>query len=532
MSGDPQYPSTGWGHRIREENRGLREKIAGLQKESGGLERELRNTWKLLDHVPGSLILVRQEKILFANSGACRETGYTRNELVSLEVSDLLGSDSVSSALSLYRRKTGDRQFPWHPHKTSLKTKNGQTLSAELRIGKTLYQGKAAFLFHIISLDQRKALERRRTESSKAETLLRMASGFRQEVDLYNSMLREGVARNQGPGVYEDGALRALAGIEAIRKKEALLSQSLRCLAKTEYDPSELTLVDLKGLIETAVDIACPGANKGSRPDPDAVTIHTFSRAASRVYGCGRELRDVFENLILNAVEALPEGGDVYLTTEEHSGFAHVYIQDNGVGMPEAIIGKAFNPFFTTKDGTWRGLGLSLSHAIIDRHQGELSVISEEGRGSTFIVKLPLARDVSSLLKTESPGKGLRDSHILIIGEEGTLTDILYTLFADRCAGITVSSSSREGLRLLKDTPVDLIIADREAFRTDTGRIIGRMKGLRPDLPVVLISSWAASASPVTGGKTGADLTVGRPLDVDRFVSQVAGLMGERGGPE
>jgi len=95
-----------------------------------------------------------------------------------------------------------------------------------------------------------------------------------------------------------------------------------------------------------------------------------------------------------------------------------------------------------------------------------------------------------------------------------------------------VSPSSREGLRLLKDTPVDLIIADQEAFRTDTGRLIGRMKELRPDLPVVLIRARPTSGSRGTGGKTGADLTVGRPLDVDRFVSRVAGLMGERGGPE
>ncbi len=531
MSGDEQYALKGWGHRIREENRGLREKIAGLRKESGGLQKELQNTWKLLDHIPGSLILVQHEKILFANETARRETGYTRNELLSMEVSDLLGSDSVSSALSIHSRKTGN-PAPLHHPETPLKTKDGQILSAELRVAKTLYRGKTTFLFHIISLDQRKAEERRRRQSAKAEALLRMASVFRRELDLCDSLLKEGISRNQGPGAYGDAARRSLQGIEAIRQKETLLSQHLRCLARTEYEPSELTLVDLKGVINTAVEIASPGATGGSRPDADPVTIHTFPRSPSRVYGCGRELQDVFANIILNAVEALPDGGDVYLTTEEHSGFAHIYIQDNGVGMPEAIIGKVFDPFFSTKDGSWRGLGLSLSHAIIDRHQGEISVISQEGRGSTFIVKLPLARDVASLIKTAAPRKGFRDSHILIIGEEGVLTDIFYTLFADRCGGVTVSSSYKEGLRLLRDTPVDLIIADQKSFRTDTGKIIGRMKELRPDLPVVLINAGGTSDSRGTQEKTGADLIVGRPLDVDRFVSQVAGLMGEGGALE
>jgi len=259
------------------------------------------------------------------------------------------------------------------------------------------------------------------------------------------------------------------------------------------------------------------------------VTIHTFLRAASGVYGCVSELKDVFSNLILNAVEALPDGGDVYVTTEEHSGFAHIYIQDNGVGMSKGIIEKAFDPFFTTKDGTWRGLGLSLSHAVIDRHQGEIRIISEEGRGSTFVVKLPLARDVALLMMTGAAKKGLKGSHILIIGEEGVLTDIFYTLFADRCEGVTVTSSYKEGFRLLKDMQIDLIIADQEAFRIDLSKIIGGMKGLRPEVPVVLINAGATPGLRRTGGKPGADLIVSRPLDVDKFVSQVAVLMGEEG---
>jgi PAS domain S-box-containing protein len=528
MSNDQQSPSAGWGHRIREENRGLRENVAELRKESARMQRELQNTWRLIDHVPGSLILVQQEKILFANQTACRETGYTQNELFSLEISDLLGSDSVSSTLSLHRRKATD-QSPLHQRETSLKCKDGQSLPVELRATKTLHRGKTAFLFHFVFLDQRNAQERRRTEFEKSAAFLKMAFGFRQELELCRNVIEQGSRQKEGLGVLEEGSLKFLEGIDAIGIKEALLSQRLRCLAKTEYDPSELSLMGLTGLIETAVDIAFPKRNGGSRPDADSVKIHTFLRAASGVYGCVSELRDVFANLILNAVEALPDGGDVYVTTEEHSGFAHIYIQDNGVGMSKGIIEKAFDPFFTTKDGTWRGLGLSLSHAVIGRHQGEIRIISEEGRGSTFVVKLPLARDVALLMMTGAAKKGLKGSHILIIGEEGVLTDIFYTLFADRCEGVTVTSSYKEGFRLLKDMQIDLIIADQEAFRIDMSKIIGGMKGLRPEVPVVLINAGVTPGLRRTGGKPGADLIVSRPLDVDKFVSQVAVLMGEEG---
>jgi PAS domain S-box-containing protein len=526
MSGGQQYPLTGWGHKIREENRGLREKIAGLRKESGGLRRELQNTWKLLDHVPGSLVLVQQEKVFFANETACKETGYTRNELLNLKIGDLIGSDSGLSALSFYSGNTGD-QAALHQHEAFLKTKDGRALSVELRLHKTLYQGKTSFLFHAISLDRRKAQDGWSRQSANTEALLRMAFGFRKELNLYNSLLQEDAVRNQRSDVYENSALRFLGEIEAIREREALLSQRLGCMARAEYDPSELTFVNMKGLLETAIDIACPRASAGSCSGVDPVTINTFLRTPSRIYGCGRELQDVFANIIMNAVEALPNGGDVYLTTEEHSGFAHIYIQDNGVGMPQGVLSKIFDPFFTTKDGAWRGLGLSLCHAVIDRHQGEIDVSSQEGRGSTVIVKLPLVRS-DSPVRVAASKKGLKDSHILIVGNDDVLTDIICNLFADRVGRITMASSYKEGLRILREARVDLIIADEDTLREDTGRMTRRIKELLPDIPVALINSQWASDSRTAQGKMAADLTMNRPLNLDRFLSQVTRLI-ERG---
>ena len=527
MSGDQPYASEGWGHRIREENRGLREKIAKLRKESGVLERKLQNAWKMLDHVPGGLLLVKQEKILFANDTALRESGYARREILSLEVSDLLKSDAMSFGTSIRQGKAGD-PFLSSQNESFLITKNGQNIPVELRTQKTLHKGRTAFLFHIVPLDQRKAKEKRRRHSERVEALLGMAMGFRRELEACSRLLQEGFSRNQGPDGSQKGVLRTFKTMEAVREKEALLSQHLHCLARIQYDPSELTFVDLNRLLETAVDISCPWTSGGPQPNTDPVRINTFLRAPSRVFGCASELRDVFVNILVNAVEALSHAGEIYLSTEEHSGFAHVYIQDNGVGMPGAIVDRIFDPFFTTKDGLWRGLGLSLTHAIVDRHQGEVAVTSQEGRGSTFIVKLPLARDPFPT-RTPSARKGLRDSHLLIIGDDGILTDILHTLFADRGVTVTVTSSYGEGLRLLRDTRIDLTIADQNAFSPYTDRITRRMKALRPELPVVLINARGTSGSRGMQGKGVADLVVGRPLDVDRFLLQVSGLMG-RGG--
>ena len=111
-------------------------------------------------------------------------------------------------------------------------------------------------------------------------------------------------------------------------------------------------------------------------------------------------LRQVFPNLINNAIQAMPDGGILNLITEKSSvsispengstkrQFISVTVKDNGIGMSSDNLAKIFNPFFTTKDkGT--GLGLAISHNIIKAHQGTIDAVSEEGKGTSLTVKIP-----------------------------------------------------------------------------------------------------------------------------------------------
>lgn len=106
--------------------------------------------------------------------------------------------------------------------------------------------------------------------------------------------------------------------------------------------------------------------------------------------GVANQLKQVFLNIIINAVEAMPTGGDLYVGTawEEQRGELSISFTDTGEGIPRSDLGNIFDPFYTSKPkGT--GLGLSVSHGIIERHGGRIEVKSEVGRGSTFTVHLP-----------------------------------------------------------------------------------------------------------------------------------------------
>jgi signal transduction histidine kinase len=113
------------------------------------------------------------------------------------------------------------------------------------------------------------------------------------------------------------------------------------------------------------------------------------------IYGNVNALQQVFLNLLLNARDAMPNGGSITITTESSGYYVLVRFTDTGVGIEKELLGKIFMPFFTTKaEGTGTGLGLSICRKIISEHKGEIKVESVIGKGTTFSIFLPIRRRV------------------------------------------------------------------------------------------------------------------------------------------
>jgi signal transduction histidine kinase len=167
-------------------------------------------------------------------------------------------------------------------------------------------------------------------------------------------------------------------GAERIKR----IVQDLRTFSR--LDEAELKAADIHESIDNTLALL-------EHTLEHRITVHRNYGDIPKVLCYAGQLNQVFMNLLSNASDAIPETGDITITTRLSGDTVHIIFQDTGTGISPDDLPHIFEPFVTTKDiGSGTGLGLSISHGIIEKHQGRIEVESEPGKGSVFTVVLPL----------------------------------------------------------------------------------------------------------------------------------------------
>jgi signal transduction histidine kinase len=167
------------------------------------------------------------------------------------------------------------------------------------------------------------------------------------------------------------------------------LTRQLLDFYRTSFVPAEMQAVDLNRVLNEVV-----GAFGGELAKARVAVELNLQQSLPAISGSSDKLKQVFLNIILNARDAMPEGGRLNISSTESHGMVRVAIGDSGVGIPRENIGRIFDAFFTTKGKvSGVGLGLSVSYGIVGQHRGTINVDSAVGQGSTFTISLPIQPD-------------------------------------------------------------------------------------------------------------------------------------------
>ncbi len=224
--------------------------------------------------------------------------------------------------------------------------------------------------------------------------LAELAGGFIHEIKNHISTLGlnlQLLAEDfQGAESYRER--RALERVQKLQAEcQRLVDVSNDFLRFARVKDLEKVPTDLAGVVEELVDFFGPMAKA------HAVEIKCYVPAGLPPVALDRDLfKQALLNLLLNAQQAMPEGGEITIQAHAEPAGAVLSVIDTGHGMPQEVVEKAFRPFFTTRNGG-TGLGLATTRKIIEAHGGAIAVQSEVGRGTKFTVRLPASRSAEGL---------------------------------------------------------------------------------------------------------------------------------------
>lgn len=256
------------------------------------------------------------------------------------------------------------------------------------------------------------------------------------------------------------------------------------------------------------------------------ITLHTDLATVPPVSGREAELRVVLTNLLFNAIDALPRGGTITITTRAtraaEGELAELTLSDTGIGMSEMVRARLFEPFFTTKGIHGTGLGLNIVHGIVSRHRGTIDVASAPGEGTTVTLRLPTASEPASLAPPPAalpplsfPLQVLVIDDVLAIAK--TLVQILRALGheAEAVAG------GEEGLARLDTGCFNLVITDLTMPGMSGYDVASVVKVRWPGLPVILITGWGDVVENEQMAAAGVDLALAKPFTKEQLLQAI-----------
>lgn len=278
------------------------------------------------------------------------------------------------------------------------------------------------------------------------------------------------------------------------------------------YRPREqqlpLTEIQLNRTIHQVIDLT--RARWSDMPQERGIVVHLQTELAAdlpAIMGAESEIRDALTNLVLNAVDAMPEGGVLTLrtravSTQTHSDdrasamYIHLEVCDTGAGMDEETRRRCLEPFFTTKGERGTGLGLAMVYGMTQRHNATLEVESELDKGTTIRLIFPIALPVlSSTVRPSALSLPTQRLRILIMDDDPLLLKSLRDTLEGDGHLVTTADSGQAGVAIFvaarqRGEPFAVVITDLGMPYMDGRQVAAAIKADAPTTPVILLTGW------------------------------------------
>lgn len=390
-------------------------------------------------------------------------------------------------------------------------------------------------------ITDRKLMEEQLLRSEKLRALGEIASGVAHD---FNNILAAIVAR-AGLLMLKVEAQDLRQGLEIIEKAAmdgATAVRRLQGFTRMQAD-REYSAVDVNQAVRDVLSFTRARWKDEAWLNGITYEIVEALGDVPLVQGDISELREALTNLILNALDAMPQGGRLLLETafiggrgdstgEEQDRWVEVRVTDTGHGMTEEVKRRAFDPFFTTKGVKGTGLGLSIVYGIVQRHQGRILLESEPGKGTTFIIRLrPFSQPGRAQRKEERPMS--EPAQALVIDDEESVLEALAEILKNGQHHVTLARTGEEGLKAFKEGHFDIVFTDLGLPDLSGWDVARAIKSIDHRVVVALVTGWGMMVDEGKARENGVDLVIDKPFRIQQILNVVAeAVAGRRENPK
>ena len=455
--------------------------------------------------------------------------GWRLEELKGQQIPFVPEAERESSITEI--RRLLDTGEPSRNFQTRRWTKDGRLLNIYLSASKyDDNDGNAMGMLVILKdVTDAKAMEIQLHRTQKIEALATLAGGIAHD---FNNLLM-GIQGNASllllDGEHPNGSAEKLKNIERyVQRGESLTKQLLGLSNGGKY---EVKPTDINKLIHN-----CSGMFGETKKE---ITINRHLPEDIWTVDVDRgQMEQVLLNLFVNAGQAMTRGGELYLRTRNIAldqqavspyklipgNYVEITITDTGGGIIDSVKDKIFDPFFTTKEkerGT--GLGLASAYGIISNHAGIITVDSEVGKGTTFMICLPASTKEIESKKTPSAGLLTGDETILLVDDEEMVLDVGKQLLERLGYKVITADSGRKALGLFgrDKNRIDMVILDMIMPGLNGSETFDRLKALDPEIKTLLSSGYSLNGQATKILKRGCNGFIQKPFNIYEFSQKV-----------
>lgn len=360
-------------------------------------------------------------------------------------------------------------------------------------------------------ITEQKEERERAARADKLRALGQLASGVAH--DFNNSLAailgRAQLLRRQ---VNDPALVRNLDIIQTAAEDAAATVRRIQTFAR-KSPVKEFELLDVGSLLNDAIEITRTRWENEARLRGLEYQVRLEAEAGQSSYGSASELREVFVNMIVNAVDAMPRGGKLSITCRRNDDRLQLQFSDSGMGMPDDVRQKIFEPFFSTKGAHGTGLGLSVSYSIIERHEGSISVVSQPGNGTVFTIDLPAAIHESSFDDAALPASETTGLRILVVDDEAPVRETLAEMLVAMNHQVELAGSGQEAVEKLQGNAFDFVFTDLAMPEMDGWETARAVRQIWRNIRIILVTGYGPTTTPPAGEENLVDAIIGKPFD-------------------